>query len=78
MFKYYKDITDFCKYPQNNLHIWIVMKMLECPCKTCESRRLHCHAHCEKYDAYKGEWIKIKKELEKAAGDAAAANKYSR
>ena len=52
--------------------------MLKCPCKNCESRRLHCHAHCEKYDAYKGNLIKIKKELEKAAGDAAAANKYSR
>ena len=52
--------------------------MLKCPCKTCESRRLHCHAQCEKYDAYKGDLIKIKKELEKAAGDAAAANKYSR
>ena len=25
LFKYYKDITDFCKYPQNNLHIWIVV-----------------------------------------------------
>ena len=26
LFKYYKDITDFCKYLQNNLHIWIVME----------------------------------------------------
>ena len=51
--------------------------MLKCPCKTCESRRLHCHAHCEKYEAYRREWIEIKKDLKNAADIAKYANRYS-
>lgn len=51
--------------------------MLKCPCKACESRRLHCHAHCEKYEAYKAERIKIKKDLKNAADIARTANRYS-
>ena len=51
--------------------------MLKCPCKTCESRRLYCHAHCEKYEAYKAELEKINKDLKNAADIAKYANKYS-
>lgn len=53
------------------------LTMLKCPCKTCESRRLHCHAKCEKYNAYRREWIEMKKELKNAADIARTANKYS-
>ena len=53
------------------------LTMLKCPCKTCESRRLHCHAHCEKYEAYKAERIEIKKDLKNAADIAKYANRYS-
>ena len=51
--------------------------MLKCPCKNCENRKLHCHAHCKKYEAYKAERIEIKKDLKNAADIAKYANRYS-
>ena len=51
--------------------------MLKCPCKACESRQLHCHAHCKKYEAYKAELEKINDDLKNAADIAKYANRYS-
>ena len=52
--------------------------MLKCPCQGCETRRINCHVKCGKYDNYRIERIKVKKDLKNAADVAKRATKYSR
>lgn len=56
--------------------------MIECPCKSCKGHlltygRCHSSGKCKRYEKYRCELKKAKKDVEKSAQDAVSAKRYS-